>query len=96
MVQMEPHVTQTPNELDWSQLNHGMVVHFRDGALGLIEHVWFSAQHHGIGQMIVRLTTPESRMLAVPFDCVRFIDALGVAVDMDSAPVELLPTHSAT
>lgn len=81
-------------EPDWQRISRGMVVRFRDGGIGTVEHLWIDTHHTSSAQMAVRLATPLPHEIVVPLDHISAIDDLGVEVDMDSAPVELLAARS--
>jgi hypothetical protein len=80
--------------LDWPQISRGMVVRFRDGGIGTVEHLWDLAHHTGSIHMVVRLATPPPHEIVVPLERVHAVGELGVDVDVDSVPIELLPAHS--
>ena len=77
----------------WQRISRGMVVRFRDGGIGTVEHLWIDTHHTGSAQMTVRLATPPPHEILVPLDQIYAIDDLGLEVDMDSVPVELLNAH---
>ena len=83
-----------PATLDWPQISRGMVVRFRDGGIGTVEHLWEDAHHTSSIQIVVRLATPPPHEIVVPLEHVHAVDDLGIDVDMDSVPIELLPAHS--
>lgn len=83
-----------PAALDWPQISRGMVVRFRDGGIGRVEHLWEHAHHTGSIQIVVRLATSPPHEIMVPLERVHAVGDLGVDADMDSVPIELLPAHS--
>ena len=80
----------------WQRLRHGMTVRFRDDAIGTIEHLWFDRLHSENGEMMVRLAAPAASVILVSLDHVRLVDDLSVCVNVDSTPIELLPSHASS
>ena len=92
-----PAAGDTPDQAHtpiWQWLRHGMTVRFRDDAIGTIEHLWFDRLHSENGEMMVRLTAPPAGVILVSLDHARLVDDLSVYVDVDSTPIELLPSHA--